>query len=265
MRSQLETARQRETETQSRLAALERRAAGSPADEVMAGDAAADIGSAAASAAQAGAPGSPQLVATLRARLIEEQRQRARLERDLKRMQEETSAGPFENKLQTDLRAAQDEIDQLRRTLQSERQERQKLAQRYESLQRQLETPAAAPATAPSDPQREEIAALKERQQRVLASIQRDLAASQQREQELRDTLTATQGQDGLPLAESVGNLRAENQALQARLDDQHQRNSELAGKLKIASRVTELIFKMQTASGASEVAPPSEVSAPLP
>ncbi len=144
-------------------------------------------------------------------------------------------------------------------------QERQKLAQRYESLQRQLETPAAAPATAPSDPQREEIAALKERQQRVLASIQRDLAASQQREQELRDTLTATQGQDGLPLAESVGNLRAENQALQARLDDQHQRNSELAGKLKIASRVTELIFKMQTASGASEVAPPSEVSAPLP
>ncbi len=264
MRNQLETARQRETETRSRLAALEQRAGGSPADEVTAGDAAADLGSAAASTDHAGAAGSPQLVATLRARLIEEQRQRARLERDLKRVQEETSAGPFENKLQTDLQAAHDEIDQLRRTLQSERQERQKLAQRYEALQRQLEA-AAAPAPAPGEAQREEIAALKERQQRVLASIQRDLAASQQREQELRDTLAATQGKDGLPLAESVGNLRAENQALQARLDDEHQRNNDLAGKLKIASRVTELIFKMQTASGGSEAAPASEVSAPLP
>ena len=167
---------------------------------------------------------------------------------------EETSSGPFERSgnvvdqhLKDQLASAQQEIGELRTTLATERRERGDLERRYAALQQQLEH------VAHSGNDSEEVAALKERQRRVLASIQQDLAASQQREGELRAALTQ-QDDDGVSLADSVTSLRAENAALQTRLDDEHRQNRELASKLKLAGRVTDLIFKMQS-SGATTAA----------
>ncbi len=184
--------------------------------------------------------GSPQLLATLRDRLVAERERRVQLEHELARLREETSAGPFENKQQVELQKAQKEIAQLRESLATERRAREKIQRDYEALQAQLQK------SAPASSESEEIAALKERQQRVLAAIKRDLAASQQREQELREVLAATQGADAVPLAEAITNLRAENAAFQARLEEEHRRNRELSAKLATAMRVTDLIFRMQ-------------------
>jgi DNA repair exonuclease SbcCD ATPase subunit len=197
-----------------------------------------------------GGGGSP-LIATLRQKLIDEREQRVRLERQLERLQSEAaemSAGPFENKLQSDLTDARKQVEDLKQALSAERQARQDLAQHFEQLQLELERvrqehPAAA-AAAPS----EEIAALEARQKRVLASIERDLLLSRQRESEMRAALEASQGPDAAPLAAAVSNLRSENEALQTRLDDEHRHNLELSAKLNLAARVTDLIFKMRNA-----------------
>src|SRR5205085_7317254 len=129
------------------------------------------------------------------------------------------------------------------------RRERADLERRYGALQQQLERVGHSSGGDDS----EEVAALKERQRRVLASIQQDLAATQQREADLRTTLAQQDG-TGVSLADNVTSLRAENTALQRRVDDEHRQNRELASKLKLAGRVTDLIFKMQS-SGATTAA----------
>jgi hypothetical protein len=74
---------------------------------------------------------------------------------------------------------------------------------------------------------------------------------------DLRSALEGSQGPESVPLASAVSDLRARNDALQTRLDDEHRYNSELSAKLNLATRVTDLIFKMRTASSASAL--PSE------
>ena len=63
----------------------------------------------------------------------------------------------------------------------------------------------------------------------------------------MRTALEQQDGAGGVSLADSVTSLRSENTALQRRLDDEHRQNRELASKLKLAGRVTDLIFKMQS------------------
>jgi DNA repair exonuclease SbcCD ATPase subunit len=190
-------------------------------------------------------------IATLESRLESEVQRRKQVESEMARVLEETSAGPFEKSkagnvvdqhLRDQLASAQQEITELRATLATERRDRNDLTRRYAALQEQLDR---AGHTATDDS--EEVAALKERQRRVLASIQQDLAASQQRETELRTALEQQDGAGGVSLADSVTSLRSENTALQRRLDDEHRQNRELASKLKLAGRVTDLIFKMQS------------------
>lgn len=219
--------------------------------------AATNAGSWDASEARSGEGPAPQggssLVATLRQKLIDEREQRVRLERELQRLQalqEEMSSGPFENKMQNDLTAARKQIEELKQALNTERKARQDLAHRYEQLQVELtrlreERPAAPTAKT------EEIAALEERQKRVLASIERDLLVSREREADLRNALQSSQGPDAVPLASAVSDLRAENDALQTRLDDEHRHNRELSAKLSLAARVTDLIFKMRSSNSA--------------
>ena len=187
-------------------------------------------------------------ITTLESRLETEVQRRKQVESEMARVLEETSAGPFEKSgnvvdkhLRDQLASAQQEIGELRTTLATERRERSDLTRRYAALQEQLERAGRS-----TGDDTEEVAALKERQRRVLASIQQDLAASQQRETELRTALEQ-QGNGGVSLADSVTGLRAENAALQNRLDDEHRQNRELASKLKLAGRVTDLIFKMQS------------------
>lgn len=187
-------------------------------------------------------------IASLETRLAGEVQRRKQVESEMARVLEETSAGPYERSgnvvdqhLREQLASAQQEIGELRTTLATERRERGDLERRFGALQAQLER------TGRNDSDSEEVAALKERQRRVLASIQQDLAASQQREVELRTALEQSSGSDGVSLADNVTSLRAENAALQRRLDDEHRQNRELSSKLKLAGRVTDLIFKMQS------------------
>ncbi|MBX3027646.1 hypothetical protein KF840_22330 [bacterium] len=246
---------------QTQLAAARRQPSGSPvpteqtgggsttgSSAPLAGGVTAPDSSAAALAAkEAELDEAKRQVATLETRLDSEMQRRKHVESEMAKLLEETSAGPYERSgnvvdqhLREQLATAQQEIGELRNTLATERRERGDLERRYATLQQQLER------TARSGADSEEIAALKERQRRVLASIQQDLAASQQREGELRAALAQQDG-DGVSLADSVTSLRAENAALQRRLDDEHRQNRELASKLKLAGRVTDLIFKMQS------------------
>jgi chromosome segregation ATPase len=209
----------------------------------------------AAAATDAQLAAAQRQISTLEARLDSEVQRRKQVESEMARLLEETSAGPYEKSgnvvdqhLREQLAGAQREITDLRTTLTSERRERSDLEKRFASLQTQLERSGAA--TGGNDS--EEIAALKERQRRVVASIQQDLLASQQREIELRASLEHSEGSEGVSLADSVTSLRAENAALQRRLDQEHQQNRELSSKLKLAGRVTDLIFKMQS-SGAGD------------
>ena len=189
-----------------------------------------------------------QRIARLQEHLAVEVQRRKDVEAEMARLLQETSAGPFERTdtavekhLQQELDGARHEIAELRTTLSTERRQRTDLERRYSALQEQVQRSGSSGGG-------EEVEALKERQRRVLASIQQDLEASRQRERELRETLEHDQGDDAVSLADAVSGMRSENVALQRRLDEEHRQNRDLQAKLKTATRVTDLIFKMQSA-----------------
>ncbi len=228
----------------------------------------ADLGAANPNASDPRLADAQRRIARLERMLAAEVQRRREVEAEMNRLLQETSAGPYEQAsnvveqhLREQLDRARKEIASLRSTLAGERRSRDEVERRFAALQSQLQSAAAGDAPAPAA-RREEIEALKERQRRVLASIQQDLTASKQREAELRQTLESSQGAAGVSLADSVSSLRTENSALQLRLDEEHRRNTELNAKLQLAQRVTDLIFRMQT-NGAQPVAATALPAAP--
>jgi chromosome segregation ATPase len=185
---------------------------------------------------------SAALVAALQAELDSERRERAQVESELEQLREETSVGPFDSAPQKALEEARQRIADLENALNQERQARDALATEYEKLRARAEAPAPEEDSA----LQAEIEQLKAEQQRVLANIERDLEASRKREKDLEEALAeARRNQQGAS-PEVVNSLKADNAALQARLDEEHRRNQELSAKLKMATRVTDLIFKIQ-------------------
>lgn len=200
-------------------------------------------------ALSAGDDASKQQIASLTVELDDERSKRLDAEEQLNKLREETSAGPYESANAAALQEAQTEIDRLRGELANERQERDDLEKRFAALTVQLEQQAAAPPP-PSDDA--EMRALQDDQNRLMAAIQQDLEASKRREEELRATIATLQSAEGQgggsgPLVDQVSDLEAENRALQASLDAEHERNVELAAKLEVATRVADLIFKMRS------------------
>jgi chromosome segregation protein len=259
VRAELEEQRARERAARRALSAMQRvtwgtTAQASPSPAAPAAAPSAEASPAAAAAAATASGDGQQLAASLRAHLEQERAKRRQLEGRLLRLQQETAAGPFENGPTRALREAREEIARLKATLEEERRAREGLARRYAALQEKVRASAGPASGGASEP--EEIAALRARQEKALASIRRELAASQQREQDLRQTLQTTQGPEAVSLAEAISNVRSENSALQVRLDEEHQHNRELSAKLKLAMRVTDLIFKMQAAPSTAGVAP---------
>lgn len=224
------------------------------------------------------------VIAALRDELATEREKREELQERLERLRQETSSNPFQNQSDAELTAARRQIQDLRseladqrarsqastqaeglrqaqqaelenardrmRTLedalQTQRRERDELIAKYEALRAQQQSAGASEADGVA--LREELATLKQQHQAVLASIRGDLDASRQREQELRVQLTALQQSsngDGVS-STRVAALEAENEALQARIDEAHRQNEQLAAKLQVATRVADLIFKMQ-------------------
>ena len=172
--------------------------------------------------------------------LATERDKRRQLEEELQRLRSETSVSPYGDSVADELRAARRKIEGLEAALASAQRARDDLADKYAALKAQLDATTRQNTTA----LRAEVAALQQQQREALAGFEQELAASRAREKEFRDALAAAQqGGDG-GSAVLIADLHAENSALRTRLDEEHQRNIVLAGKLKIASRVAEMIFK---------------------
>lgn len=174
------------------------------------------------------------------AQLLQERSKRRELEAELERLKRETSVGPFAESVVDELRAARRKIEGLEAALASAQRARDELASRYEALRVQLQAMSEQSAAA----QQAHIKALEQEQRAALASVEQELATSRAREAELREALAAAErGRDG-PSWAMVADLRVENAALRARLEEEHQRNIVLTGKLKLASRIADMIFK---------------------
>jgi len=203
---------------------------------------------------QTEAQGEPAVVASLRVALTHEQQRREAAETQLERLKEETSTPPLAapGDPAVELASAKAEISDLHDALAGERVERERLADELRALQEQA---AHAPQTDAEEasPENAELQAridhLRAEKEAITENFNRSLAASQQRTAELERQLAASQAAAAAGAAtddSDAASMRADNRALRDRLDEEHRRTAELAAKLRVATRVTDLIFKMQ-------------------
>ena len=207
-------------------------------------------------------PGESVTVASLRAALVQEQGRRQAVETELERLKEETStpalAEPGDPA--TELVATRAEVGELRDALAAERVERERMADDLRVLQQRAPQAAEGEATqqagtTPEDAElRARIEALNAEKDAIVESFNQNLAASEQHTKELEEQLAAAQAATAATAEPAgatapdgeAGAARDENAALRARLDEEHRRTEDLAAKLRVATRVTDLIFKMQ-------------------
>jgi len=196
------------------------------------------------------------LVASLRTQLSQEEQRRQSAEEALARLKEETSVPPFgpsDNPEQ--LAATQQEVADLRKALADERAARARMATEFHALQQRDGADANRPpeTTAESDELRGRLQSLQAEKDALVENFNRSLGESQKRVWELEQQLaTARVAAAALPAdaaGDNVTAIREENTALRERLDEEHHRTEELAAKLKLATRVTDLIFDAGAAS----------------
>jgi predicted RNase H-like nuclease (RuvC/YqgF family) len=190
--------------------------------------------------------------ARLQSALAQEQQRREQIETELSRLKQETSSPPYGDGhgSEAELTSAKREVVELRTALDQERAVRERLAQDFRALQQRADAESAGTqsANAENTELRLQLKQLEEEKQKITESFNRSLAESQQRATELEGQLAQAHTVDNANTtsAGDLTNIRAENSALRTRLDEEHRRTEELAAKLKIAARVTDLIFKMQ-------------------
>lgn len=184
-----------------------------------------------------------QEIQKLEGQLTSERQQRQELETQLKQLRAETSVGPYAESVNDELIAARRKAQGLEAALTSAQRARDDLAEKYEELKSKRETKTQQDADTQA-----QIAAFEQRQKESVQSLERELAASQAREQELRQAVAASEKSAGDVSYALVSDLRAENAALKAKLKEVHDRNTALSGKLKAASRVADMIFKERAA-----------------
>jgi chromosome segregation ATPase len=191
-------------------------------------------------------------IAGLRAALADEKARRRRAEAQLVRLKEETSTPPYgpEASTQAALVAARQEVSRLRAELEKAHAAQKRMAEEFRALQeRAAADHAAAQAAGPTSPElRARLHALEEEKRNITQSFNRSLAESQRRADELERQLALARATPGARVQgeSEVSAARAENEALRHQLDEERQRTEKLAAKLRIATRVTDLIFKMQ-------------------
>ena len=192
-------------------------------------------------------------MAGLRAALADEQQRREQTETELARLKEETSTPPFaqNSTAEADLATAKQEVVQLRTALEDERAARERLAQDFRALQERVgtehTTTAAVSGDGPELRTRTRLQELEEEKQNLTQSFNRSLAESQQRTAELERQLALTRSASSASARDGdAASVRAENTALRSRLDEEHRRTEQMEAKLRVALRVTDLIFKMQ-------------------
>ena len=207
-------------------------------------------------------------VAAMKKDLEQERKRRMDLEQQLARLKSETASPAF-----ADTSAQAREIGELRNALANEREAHKKLlnevtALREKSKQVSLnEAPKGGGGTSESHALRTRLIDLEKRHQEVMTSMARTVAADRKREDELMAELAKAQEQAAAAQAGKVqtvaatttdghpGAVEQENVRLRSLLEEEKHRNARLAAKVKLAGRVTDLIFKMQN-QPAQEVAP---------
>jgi predicted RNase H-like nuclease (RuvC/YqgF family) len=188
----------------------------------------------------------------LQSDLAQEQQRRTQVETELSRLKQETSSPPYgpAHASDAELASAKREVVELRTALDRERATRERLAQDFQALQQRADAASAGTqsANAENSELRAQLKQLQEEKQKITDSFNRSLAESQQRTTALESQLAQARTADNANTtpAGQLSSIRAENSALRARLDEEHRRTEELAAKLKVATRVTDLIFKMQ-------------------
>jgi len=212
-------------------------------------------------------PGSPtpapQALAALRSELAQETKRRVVAEDELARLKRETSTSPFQKPAGPEkqieaLVVAKQQVASLQTALAEERLMRERLTDELRVLQ--ARSAGVTPAGSEDAAMRSQIETLQREKDALVDAFNRSLAESQRRSAELEQALAAA---GSVPIAEdgspASGNLRAENETLRQRLDDERRRTDELAAKLRAATRVADLIFKMQ----AQDAPAPSGPAAP--
>jgi hypothetical protein len=187
------------------------------------------------------------VVTALHAEVAQEQHRREAAETQLARLKEETSSPPLgqSDGAPAALVAAKQEVADLHRALDEERATRQRLAEALRALQEQPVKPSThADGDGANAELRARLEQLEAEKQALVESFNRSLSVSQQHSAELEAQLQAAAGRGAA--AGEVATVQAENAALRTRLDEEHRRTEALAAKLQLATRVTDLIFKMQ-------------------
>jgi septal ring factor EnvC (AmiA/AmiB activator) len=208
--------------------------------------------SAANATASAGDAPPAAAVANLRSELAREQKRRQSVETQLARLKEETSTPPYAPKLpDAALTAAKKQVADLQTALAKERRARQRLAEDFQALQQRVTQEAAATHAAEDNAElRAQLERLQAEKDALSESFNRSLNESRKRTWDLEQQLaTARVAAAALPAQTGDADasaIRQENVALRARLDEEHRQTEELAAKLQLAARVTDLIFKMQ-------------------
>lgn len=179
--------------------------------------------------------GHGQSIQSLQQELAAERARREALVRELEELRREV-ASPFgENHvLEAEYLALKQELVELRRRLDAFERDRRALLEA---------SPAAAREQRP--PTADMLAA---EQQRLASDLQADLQASQLRVGQLEAQLASIKEQ-----AERSATLESENSRLRAQLAEERRRAEALEAKLKVAARVTELIFRMRPENRAGQ------------
>jgi DNA repair exonuclease SbcCD ATPase subunit len=184
-------------------------------------------------------------IASLRDELQKERERRQALEVELQRLKRETANPYGDGRVpEADYLALKQELVALRRTAEADREAREKLAAQVQALQ---SAGNALPAAVDDPQQRAALEKLQSEKEQIITNLNKSLAASQQRASALENEIVtlrqSSSSTDGTT-------LRAENSSLRTRLDDERRRTEDLEAKLRVAARVTDLIFRMQSQEG---------------
>lgn len=178
----------------------------------------------------------------LAAELSRERNERLAVVRELERLRQEVGSPFGENRVpEADYLALKQELLDLRRQLQQQEEEQRRLAARI--------------AVIPSADSRGGSSPGPDEHTRLTSEAARELAASRQRIAELEAAVESLREQGS-----KVATLVAENDSLRSQLAEERRRAEALEAKLKVAARVTDLIFRMRSQNqGELSPRPPRE------
>ncbi|GIW42918.1 MAG: hypothetical protein KatS3mg077_0200 [Candidatus Binatia bacterium] len=164
--------------------------------------------------------------------LAREKAEREALLRELEKLRQEVSSPFGENYVpEADYLALKQELIELRRAVQEQEKEQRELAKRVSALSSGVTGKEDAPPRADGASS-----------ERLVDDTERALAVSRQRIAELEAELQKATNQGN-----QVANLAAENESLRSQLLEERRRADALEAKLRVAARVTDLIFRMRT------------------